>query len=130
MELDVQGTFADGKVGFYEFWQDTVTFKDLSVATGSFTETQQVSFSQDVFAAHEGGSATVTVGIDVDLDSDLTVPVLATDSTGLSSSIALRTRGLGTPGLPTYFQLAIPGESITDTSFVVRFKGWGGSNPQ
>ena len=79
LELDVQGTFGDGKLGFYEFWQDTVTFKDLSIAAGSFTETQQVSFSQDVFAAHEGGSATVTVGIDADLEVDLTLPITFTD---------------------------------------------------
>ena len=94
---------------------------DGDTITYSLTNDSDGKFSIDGSTGQVETSGTVNGSYDI--------TVLATDSTGLSSSIALRTRGVGTPGLPTYFQLAIPGESITDTSFVVRFKGWGGSNP-
>ena len=124
----VQGAGQDLYIG--RTWQPGrdvgSTIKALDVDGDTFT----FSLSDD----DGGGNFIIDVGTgqlqtngEVSGNNDITV--VATDGQGASSAINLRTIAVPTPGLPTDYQLAIPEESITDTSFVVRFKGWVGAAP-
>ena len=123
----VQGTGQDLYTGTN--WQAGYVVGTPVKAVDADGDTITYSLSDDSNGKFSIDGSTGQVETSGTVNGSYDITVLATDSTGLSSSIALRTRGVGTPGLPTYYQLAIPTQTITDTAFVVRYAGWAGSNP-